>query len=77
MPRYFFHVRDGQEYLDTNGSELADVAAARQHSVEVATQLLGAPSLEFLNGEDWHLHVEDDSGRVLFRLNFQATNSAS
>lgn len=77
MPRYFFHVRDGQEYLDADGSELEDLAAARRHSVQIAAQLLGQPGSEFWEGQDWQLHVEDDAGTELFRLHFQAVVNSS
>lgn len=72
MPRYFFHVRDGQEYLDSDGTELKDLAAAQIYSLQVVTQILSAPGSEFWNGEDWRLHVEDEAGSELFRLQFQA-----
>ncbi len=29
MPRYFFHVHDGHEIRDEDGTELADLAEAR------------------------------------------------
>ena len=72
MPRYFFHVRDGQEYLDTEGSELESLEAARLQSLQVATQLLSGLGSEFWNGQDWHLHVEDEVGKELFCLYFHA-----
>ena len=77
MPRYFFHVRDGQEHLDTGGSELEDLAAARRYSVQVAAQLLGELDSEFWDGQDWRLHVEDEAGKELFQLRFQAVMSSS
>ncbi len=52
MPRYFFHVRDGQDYLDPDGTELKDLAAAQIYSLQVVTQILSTPGSEFWNGED-------------------------
>jgi len=72
MPRYFFHVRDGQEYLDTEGTELKDLAAAQTYALQVVTHLIGKQGSEFWDGEDWRLHVEDEASLELFRLQFQA-----
>ncbi len=72
MPRYFFHVRDGQEYLDPDGTELKDVAAAQIYALQVVTQVLSTAGSDFWNGEDWRLQVEDEAGTELFRLLFQA-----
>jgi hypothetical protein len=35
MPRYFFHVIDGQEIIDTEGTELAGSEEARAEAVVV------------------------------------------
>jgi hypothetical protein len=36
MPRYFFHVLDGQKYSDPSGIEFATEAAARDHALAYA-----------------------------------------
>lgn len=68
MPRYFFDVRDGQEYLDDEGSELENLAAARRQSLQVAAQLVGELGSDFWNGQSWHLHVHAEAGKELFCL---------
>ena len=40
MPRYFFHLKDGNDVLeDDTGEELATTEEARQHSLRVAFEL--------------------------------------
>lgn len=48
MPRYFFHVRDGQQEPDHVGKKLDDWDGARQHAVRLA----GRISTMTRNG--WH-----------------------
>jgi hypothetical protein len=33
MPRYYFNLKDGPESLDQEGTELADIGAARKEAV--------------------------------------------
>ena len=73
LPRFFFHVRDGTEYLDAEGSELKDLRTAQLQSLQVVSQLLGNLDSKFWNGQDLRLSVEDETGRELFCLQFQVT----
>ena len=38
-PMYYFHLRDQDDLRDLDGTELADVAAAREHAGTVAREL--------------------------------------
>jgi hypothetical protein len=40
MPRYFFNLKDGHTSLDEEGTELADIHAARREAVTFAGQTL-------------------------------------
>ena len=40
MPRYFFHLNDGHTALDAEGTELADLNAARQEAVRFSGEVL-------------------------------------
>ena len=51
MPMYFFHLRDNDDIMDTDGTELADVPAARAHADTVARELMFKTS--GIDGEDW------------------------
>ena len=47
MPRFFLHIEDGTQRIeDTEGSELPDLAAARQEALKAARQLWAAAILD-------------------------------
>ncbi|MBP0492053.1 DUF6894 family protein [Pararoseomonas indoligenes] len=75
MPRYFFHVRDGQSLPDRTGKELPNISAAKQQAVHLAGGLLKADNGAFWSGEEWQMEVVDEAGLVLFTLDFLATES--
>lgn len=75
MPRYFFDVRDHMELLDDTGTELRDEEAARTEAVVLAGRLLADLGRKFWDSGDWRLSVREESGRVLFVLEFSAKTS--
>ena len=77
MPKYFFHIHDGQTFPDEEGTELADLAAARLEAVQLTGQMLKDDSQAFWNGEDWRVQVTDEAGMTLFTLHFMAVEAAA
>jgi hypothetical protein len=69
MSTYYFHLRDDENIIDTDGTELINVGAARDHAAGVARELT-ANSTGFLdhNWSRWTMTVHDDSGLKLFSL---------
>ena len=68
MPRYHFSSVDGQRDPDPEGTELADLAAARQLAVQYAGEVLQSdPAIVWHNGQ-WRVEVTDDEGVLLFTL---------
>ena len=69
MPMYYFHLYDDETIVDSDGTDLIDVGAAREHAAGVARELT-ANSTGFLdqNWSGWTLRVHDDSGLELFSL---------
>ena len=69
MPMYYFHLYDDERIVDTDGTDLVDVGAAREHATGVARELT-AHSSGFLdqNSSGWTMKVHDDSGLELFSL---------
>ena len=66
MPRYFFHLRNGKLTEDSDGKELADIAAARQQARRIARELVEA-------GESPKASiVVADDHRLLFEINLLA-----
>ncbi len=77
MPRYFFHVKDGDDYPDLQGTELENDAAARTEAVRFSGQLLSYSPEKFWSGQEWSMRVTDDKDLTLFELMFTATCSAA
>jgi hypothetical protein len=71
VPRYFFHVN--KDIRDTEGSELAGVAEARDQAIISAGEMIRAADGETVwNGSDWRMDVTDEAGDRLFALRFSA-----
>lgn len=69
MPMYYFHLYDDETILDTDGTDLIDVGAAREHAAGVARELT-ANTIGFLDQSwsGWTMRVHDNSGLELFSL---------
>lgn len=76
MPRYFFHVQDGQDYTDLQGAVLEDLEAARREAVRVAAALLAEHHEKFWDAGEWSMQVVNDQNMTLFQLTFFVTESA-
>lgn len=68
MPRYFFHIHDGQSSMDMDGTELANLRTARHEAVRFAGGVLRDESRSFWDSPDWRLEVTDAAGLILFAL---------
>ena len=72
MPRYFFHVIDGKEMLDTVGTVLAGEAEARAEAIVVSGEMLKDLGGAFWNNGEWQVRVEDEAGNKVCALTFSA-----
>ena len=72
LPRYFFNVRDGEAYPDLQGTELADLNAARDEAIRFSGALLKEGPEKFWGPKGWEMEVCDDFGLRLFVLRFSA-----
>lgn len=77
MPRYFFDVKDGRDFPDLQGSEFADLAAARIEAVRFAGEILKEAPERFWHCEEWTMTVSDHQRQMLFTLKFLAQSSPS
>ncbi len=69
MPRYHFHLWDGQRIVDPTGTELCDAAAAELHACKLAENLRTIK--RDLHGREWSrwmVRVTDDRGHEVFRV---------
>lgn len=72
MPRYFFHVRDGQTFReDPEGSELPDLTAAHREALTDARHILAdrLRAGEVLDGQ--RFEITDGDGSVLAVVPFK------
>ena len=76
MPRYFFHVQDGSNFVDEDGTELRGVEEARVQAVVAAGEALKDHAAEFWNNGDWFMKVVDEDGGAVCSLRFSADHSA-
>ena len=72
MPRYYFDIVDGSEFIDTEGTELADLAAARIEAVRLSAEVLKEMPERFWHSALWKMTVLDEDRVTLFVLKFQA-----
>ena len=77
MPRYFFHVIDGREIIDNQGSELAGLKEARVEAIQLAGAILRDEGDTFWNGQEWHMDVTDASGQSVLKLRFSAEDQGA
>ena len=69
MPRFHFHVDDGANLRDHEGTELADLATAKSEAVKLAGRMIYDGAAEFWEAQGLRLTVSDDAGLNLFRIN--------
>ena len=75
MPRYFFHIYDSDEVIDTVGTELAHFDLVRRTATRTAAEILRDDE-RLWNGQPWRMRVMDEAGAVVLRLEFRASVDA-
>jgi hypothetical protein len=73
MPRYFFHLTDGQTVPDCVGEEFGSPETAREHAVAVARELSRGGLSDLLTGR--HIAVRDERGVVIFKISLEPHGS--
>ena len=77
MPRYFFHVQDGLNIPDEEGTDFPDLPSAKGHAVVYAGELILSMGAEFWGHDDWRMTVQDENGLTLFCLFFAGFDAAA
>jgi hypothetical protein len=72
MPRYFFHVVDGRDIIDREGTELPGLREARAEAIRTAGAILRDEGDAFWKGEEWQMNVTDLTGQSVLKLRFSA-----
>lgn len=69
MPRYFFHVREGDTlHTDNEGQDLVDAGAARREAISAAREIIGEKLLHGGELDGRIIEIADESGLVLDRV---------
>lgn len=77
MSRFFFQVNDGRGFVDNDGVELPNEAAARAFAVRHVGEILTLGSACIEPGKEWSMDVTDEIGQSLFRLYVSLTRPLS
>jgi hypothetical protein len=78
MPRYYFHLQNGELLLDGTGHELPVLAAAQHEALQTSSDILRGgvrATASLWSGTPWRLWVTDSpngEGKTLFTLSFSA-----
>ena len=72
MPRFFFHIEDGDRFPDAEGAVLSDATAARQVALVGAREIM-AEDLKQGKGLSLNdrIEVQDESGRIVVIVTFR------
>ena len=66
MPRYYFHVREGQEISrDTEGRDLPNAEAARGEAVNAGREILGEKRPHGGSRNHRQIEIADETGHVV------------
>ena len=68
MPRYFFHVDEGSEQPDGEGTDLADMGQVRSEAVRLSGEVLRDMEGRFWRRPEWRLTVTNESGADVLSL---------
>lgn len=76
MPLFHFHVRDGRDWPDEDGTELASKDQARIEALRHAGDMLKDSAAGGPFAKEWQMRVTNDQDRMLFRLDFTLTEAS-
>jgi hypothetical protein len=69
MTMYYFNLKDDETVVDTDGTDLPDVGAARIHATGVARELTSnGGGILTQSWSGWTMSVQDAHGTELFSL---------
>ena len=77
MPRYFFHIEDGQEFHDETGTELPGVEEARRQAAIVVAAHLRDHPCDVWGDRTLIVTVQDQWGLTLFTVTVAGHESAA
>ena len=76
MPKFHFHVVDGQPIINGDPAEMRDAHEARVEAIRLSGALLQDHANKFWEHPEWRMWVTDEAGETVCSLRF-STESAS
>jgi hypothetical protein len=70
--RFFFHLRDGKDLPDLEGTELPDAATARVEAIRLSGEMMRDQASSGWDGTEWRLTVVDETDTPVFLLRYSA-----
>ncbi len=75
MPIFYFHTVSDVSFVDAEGTELANMDAARVAALEAMANLLQDERHKFWGSYPWSMTVTDKVGLILFSLELHGHNA--
>lgn len=72
MPRFFFHVINGDFYPDNEGIECAKPEDVKANAVHIAGEMLKDQGLDLWRTQHYDMFVCDEQNKTHLRLTFHA-----
>jgi hypothetical protein len=73
MARYYFHVHDGIDMPDDEGTDFVDDGAARAAAIVAAGEMLRDLGIKYWEHSDWSMEVTDQVGATVCKLDLCST----
>ncbi|WCS24230.1 hypothetical protein LOK46_24300 [Methylobacterium sp. NMS14P] len=68
MPRFYFHIRDGRDQFDTDGTELPDEETAHVAAIRLTGAVLQDEARRIATIDCWTMDVTDATGRPVYQV---------
>ena len=72
MPRYFFHVVNGEFIPDTHGMEFSEESQVKDQAVLIVGEMLRDQGIEIWKTKHFDMFVCNDKNQTRFKLSFAA-----
>lgn len=74
MPRYFFHLANGEDVRDPDGDFLRSDTEARRMALAIMAETIATRADHLVEGGRYMVETTDERGRVVGRLTLTADN---
>ena len=68
MPRFYFHIHDGRDQFDMDGTELPDRETAHVEAIRLTGAVLRDEARRVAAGDRWIMDVTDETGRPVYQV---------